>query len=46
VSGHVPIDLPIKDLADAGFSSIEHASYLLRLGSDEQKMANDVKSGP
>jgi len=45
VSGHVPIDLPIKDLADAGFSSIEHASYLIRLGSDEQKIANDVKSG-
>ena len=45
VSGHVPIDLSIKDLADAGFSSIEHASYLVRLGSDEQKMANDVKTG-
>jgi imidazolonepropionase-like amidohydrolase len=45
VSGHVPIDLSIRDLADAGFSSIEHASYLLRLGSDEQKMANDVKNG-
>ena len=45
VSGHVPIDLSIKDLADAGFSSIEHASYLVRFGSDEQKMANDVKNG-
>lgn len=45
VSGHVPIDLSITDLANAGFSSIEHASYLLRLGSDEQKIANDVKNG-
>ncbi len=45
VSGHVPIDLSIKDLADAGFSSIEHASYLIRLGADEQKIANDVKNG-
>jgi imidazolonepropionase-like amidohydrolase len=45
VSGHVPIDLSIKDLADAGFSSIEHASYLLRLGSDELKIANEVKNG-
>ncbi|MGC4034785.1 MAG: amidohydrolase family protein [Chitinophagaceae bacterium] len=45
VSGHVPIDLSIKDLADAGFSSIEHASYLIRLGSDEQKTISDLKSG-
>jgi imidazolonepropionase-like amidohydrolase len=45
VSGHIPIDLSINALADAGFSSIEHASYLIRLGSDEQKIANDVKVG-
>jgi len=38
VSGHVPIDVTIKDLAEAGFSSIEHASYLLRLGSNEEKI--------
>jgi len=45
VSGHVPIDLSIYDLADAGYSSIEHASYLLRLGSDEKKMVDLIKSG-
>ncbi len=35
VTGHVPYDLTINDLANEGFSAIEHASYLLRLGSDE-----------
>lgn len=35
VSGHVPYDLTIDDLASSGFSAIEHASYVLRLGSDE-----------
>lgn len=45
VSGHVPIDLPIADLANAGFSSIEHASYLLRLGSDEHAMVKDLLAG-
>jgi imidazolonepropionase-like amidohydrolase len=48
VSGHVPYDLTIQELADAGFSSIEHASYLLRLGSDENLMrdslARDLKT--
>jgi len=45
VTGHVPIDLTINDLANAGFSGIEHASYLVRLGSDEQSTANEVKNG-
>ena len=45
VSGHVPIDLSIRDLADAGFSSIEHASYLIRLGSDEQATIKAIKAG-
>jgi imidazolonepropionase-like amidohydrolase len=35
VTGHVPYDLTINDLAKEGFSAIEHASYLLRLGNDE-----------
>jgi imidazolonepropionase-like amidohydrolase len=35
VTGHVPYDLTINDLANEGFSAIEHASYLLRLGGDE-----------
>jgi hypothetical protein len=35
VTGHVPYDLTINDLANEGFSAIEHASYLLRLGNDE-----------
>lgn len=42
VSGHVPIDLTIQDLTDAGFTSIEHAGYLLRLGSDEGQIKNDL----
>ncbi len=45
VSGHVPYDLTIQQLADAGFSSIEHASYVLRLGSDEQKYVDRIRSG-
>ena len=35
VTGHVPYDLTIEDLTLAGFSAIEHASYILRLGNDE-----------
>lgn len=45
VSGHIPIDLTIEQLADAGLSSIEHASYLLRLGSDEKKVVRQLSSG-
>lgn len=45
VSGHVPIDLTIRDLTDAGFTSIEHASYLLRLGSDETVVKADLLAG-
>lgn len=44
VSGHIPLDLTIEELVKAGFSSVEHASYLLRLGSDEKKIVNLVKS--
>ena len=35
----------IQDLADAGFSSIEHASYLIRLGSDEPETIRALKAG-
>ena len=45
VSGHVPIDLTIGELADAGFSSVEHSSYLLRLGCDEAGIVADLKAG-
>ena len=45
VSGHLPIDLSIKDLENAGYNSVEHGSYLLRLGADEQKIASDVRNG-
>lgn len=45
VSGHVPLDLTIAELVDAGFTSVEHASYLLRLGSDDNKIKNDLASG-
>ena len=45
VSGHVPIDLTIDQLVEAGFSSIEHASYLLRLGADEKNIVKQLASG-
>jgi hypothetical protein len=45
VSGHVPIDLTISQLVDAGFSSVEHAGYLLRLGSDDEQITKDLLSG-
>jgi hypothetical protein len=44
VSGHVPIDLTIEEMADAGFSSVEHSSYLLRLGYDEKEIVANLKS--
>ena len=45
VSGHVPYNLTIQELIEAGFTSIEHASYLMRLGSDEAKIKSDLLSG-
>lgn len=45
VSGHVPLDVTIQSLVDAGYTSVEHGSYLLRLGYDEKSIARDVKSG-
>ncbi|MGE0589474.1 MAG: amidohydrolase family protein [Cyclobacteriaceae bacterium] len=45
VSGHVPYDLTIAELHAAGYTSVEHASYLLRLGSDEQRIKNDLING-
>ena len=45
VSGHVPIDVTIQQLSDAGYTSVEHSSYLLRLGSDENAITGDLKSG-
>lgn len=45
VSGHVPYDLTIRELIDAGFTSIEHLPYLLRLGSDEAQVKADLLAG-
>lgn len=45
VTGHVPYDLTINDLANEGFSAIEHASYLLRLGSDENISKKGILDG-
>jgi imidazolonepropionase-like amidohydrolase len=45
VSGHVPFDVPIADLVQAGFSSIEHAPYMIRLGSDERATAAAFTAG-
>ncbi|MFT3701766.1 MAG: amidohydrolase family protein [Agriterribacter sp.] len=45
VSGHVPLDLTIAEMVDAGFSSVEHAGYLLRLGYEEQEIVQQLKDG-
>jgi len=45
VSSHVPYDLSIEELAQAGLSSIEHAAFVLRLGSDEVKVAEQIEAG-
>lgn len=46
VAGHVPYGATIEQLAQAGISSIEHASHMVRLGSgDEQDIAAQVRSG-
>ncbi len=45
VSGHVPIDLTIGELHRAGYTSVEHASYLMRLGTDEEQIVADLRSG-
>lgn len=45
VSGHVPLDLRIDELVDAGYTSVEHASYLLRLGRDEAAVVDGLRKG-
>ena len=45
VSGHVPIDVTIDELVKAGYTSVEHASYLLRLGNDEKGIVADLRAG-
>lgn len=45
VSGHVPIELTISELADAGYTSVEHASYLLRLGGEEENIVRGLRAG-
>jgi hypothetical protein len=45
VTGHVPYDLSVAELAEAGFSAIEHASYMLRLGSDDNGIVDSIRSG-
>lgn len=45
VSGHVPIDLTLEEMVDAGFSSVEHAGYLNRLGYDQKEIVAQLKAG-
>ena len=46
VSAHVPVGATIEQLADAGLSSIEHGSYVLRLGyAGEARIAAAARSG-
>ncbi|AOW10965.1 amidohydrolase family protein [Flavobacterium gilvum] len=45
VSGHVPTDLTLDEMVDAGFSSVEHSHYLLRQGCDEKTIVSDLKAG-
>ncbi len=44
VSGHIPSNVSIETLIDNGLSSIEHASYVLRLGSDENEIISKLNS--
>ncbi|MEQ8684082.1 MAG: amidohydrolase family protein [Imperialibacter sp.] len=44
VTGHVPYDLSVEELATAGFSAIEHASYTLRLGSDDSGIVDSIRA--
>ncbi len=45
VSGHVPMEVTIDELVNAGYTSVEHASYLMRLGGDEPSIQADLRSG-
>lgn len=46
VSGHVPYDATVMEMARNGLSSIEHGSHMLRLGSaDEADIAARVRRG-
>jgi hypothetical protein len=45
VSGHVPLDVTIGELVDAGLTSVEHATYLLRLGGDETSIKKELGEG-
>jgi hypothetical protein len=45
VSGHVPLDVTIGELVDAGLTSVEHATYLLRLGGDETSITRELVDG-
>lgn len=37
ISGHVPYAIPMKEIVNAGISSIEHITYLLKAGSSEEE---------
>lgn len=46
VSAHIPLGLSFDELTDAGLSSVEHASNLLRLGNpQEPAIARAVREG-
>ncbi|WP_019027990.1 amidohydrolase family protein [Colwellia piezophila] len=46
VSAHIPQKATVYDIVDAGVSSIEHASYLLRLGiPNEAELIAQVNNG-
>lgn len=46
VSGHVPYDASVRELIDAGISSVEHVNNLLRLGNpDEVAIAAKARRG-
>lgn len=46
ISGHVPYTIPMKEIVDAGLSSVEHITYLLKAGSKyEQELSAQIASG-
>ncbi|MBC9796262.1 amidohydrolase family protein [Sinomicrobium weinanense] len=45
-SGHIPFALTIKEVSDAGLSSVEHMGYMLKAASaKEEEIVSKVKEG-
>ncbi|WP_231730916.1 amidohydrolase family protein [Lacimicrobium alkaliphilum] len=46
ISGHIPFELSVTDVSDAGLDAIEHMSYLLKAAAkNEEEISERVASG-